>query len=137
MVTICKVFAETVPDFLTQNYYYYTNLWKNYQNFEIPWSFSEIPDFLAPHSDSEIEKGGHFLKLWPNDLKLSGIVVGISTTQNQKEKIFWNVAVPVHGTSKFQKMDISSNPYNSPTPQPNKKMFSVYKKYFNDLYFDI
>ena len=36
--------------------------------------------------------------IWPNELKLSGIVVGINATQNQKEIFFWNVAVPVHGT---------------------------------------
>ena len=49
--------------------------------------------FDAVHSGPEFDKVRHFLKVSPNELKLSGIVVGISTTQNQKENFFWNVAV--------------------------------------------
>ena len=43
---------------------------------------------IEMHSGLEIEKGGHFLKPWPNDLKLSGIVGVINRTQNQEEIFF-------------------------------------------------
>ena len=37
-------------------------------------------NFHRFHSGPEIEKNGHFLKHWPNDLKFSGFVEGTNIT---------------------------------------------------------